>query len=287
MALSLGGFAVVTLLIVLAAKELGEKPLPPTGSEPIPAPIQPALPAWEQLTTKDVEEALEEGDATEDILRVLRSRMEDYAQEKSAPLPGPSSLPAVVTATLPAAAESAGEPTIRQVQLAAARYAEVMPQKIRRWRTLAQLRNFIPRFTLGLDRDRDTTVASSTSNGKTNFTVGPDDESTSLDFGFTWDLANLVWDPAQTSIDVRSRLMVQLRQDILEEATKLYFERRRLMAEFGSHPTEDPALQNERSLRLEELTAQLDALTGGLYSDTPPSALDREEKHRYKQRKGM
>jgi hypothetical protein len=147
-----------------------------------------------------------------------------------------------------------------------------MPEKISRWRRLAPPRNFIPRFTVSLDQDRDTTIASSTSAGKTTFAVGPEDESVSLDFGFTWDLANLVWDSAQTSIDVRSRLMVQLRREVLQEVTRHYFERQRLLAEFEANPTDDPLLQRERALRLEELTAQLDALTGGLYSS--PSTPD-------------
>jgi len=285
----------VGLLVVAgAAGRAGNgRELPPTAgleppAEPAPTgaqlgagtllPSKVILPSWQRLTEKDVEEAMEEGDAAEDVLRSLRGRLDAYAQAKGTPLPGPSLLPAAALHTGPLSGPPAAaaavpaplrEPTIQEVHRAAIRYAEVMPEKIRRWRALSQLRNFIPRFTLGLDRDRDSTIASSTSGGKTSFTVGPEDESLSVDFGFTWDLANLVWDPAQTSIDVRSRLMVQLRRDVLEETTRLYFERRRLQAEFAAHPADDPPLQQERALRIEELTAQLDALTGGLYSDTP------------------
>lgn len=158
------------------------------------------------------------------------------------------------------------EPTAAQVQEIAIRYAEVMPEKIQRWRTGAALRNWIPKFTLSLDQDTDTTVVSSTSGGKTSFSVGPEDRSVGVGFGFTWDLANFIWNPDQTSIDVRSRLMVQLRQDILEEVTRLYFERKRLMAEFEGNPTQDAILQKERSLKIEEVTAQIDALTGGWFS---------------------
>lgn len=273
--LPLAGF----LVVVVLAGRATQRELPPTGSAQ-PAgmvpPLQPAHPPWERLTEKDVEQVLEEADATEDTLRSLRFRLDAYAQQKPTPLPAPSLFlsgapqSAPLSGPLPGAGPATlREPTIQEVQRAAIRYAEVMPQKISRWRTLSQLRNFIPRFTLSLDRDRDRTIASSTSAGKTTFSVGPEDESVSLDFGFTWDLANLVWDPAQTSIDVRSRLMVQLRQDVLEEVTRLYFQRLRLLAEFDAHPTDDPMLQRERSLRIEELTAQLDALTGGLYSDGP------------------
>lgn len=262
------------LVAVVVGKAATQRELPPTGSVAAPnPPLKPALPPWKRLTEKDMEESLEEGDGTEDILRALRSQLDTYAQGKQTPLPAPSPVPSAVFQnpslfrSLPDAAPAAPrEPTIQEVQRAAIRYAEVRPEKISRWRTLSQLRNFIPRLTLGLDRDRNRTIASSTSAGKTTFTVGPEDESLSLDFGFTWDLTNLLWDPAQTSIDVRSRLMVQLRRDVLEEVTRLYFERRRLLAEFDAHPTDDLVLQRERSLRIEELTAQLDALTDGLYS---------------------
>ena len=152
------------------------------------------------------------------------------------------------------------------VQAAAIRYAEVHPGKISRWRALARWRGLFPHFTVGLDQDRDPTIVSSTTAGITKFSVGPERKAVSLDFGFTWDLANLVWDSAQTSIDVRSRLMVQLRQDILEEVTRLYFERKRLLHEFQATPSVDPVLRQERSLRIAELTAQLDALTGGFFT---------------------
>ncbi len=284
--LPLAGLAGIALLVgvVLAARALTHKEeLPPTGSELAPAPApartplpQPAITPREHLSVKDLEEAMEEREEAEDILQFLRSRLDTYAQGKQVPLPALPPLPAAaphggyLSGPLSSAAPAAlREPTIREVQLAAIRYAEVMPEKISRWRWLAQLRNLIPRFTVGLDQDRDTTIASSTSAGKTTFAVGPEDESVSLDFGFTWDLANLVWDSAQTSIDVRSRLMVQLRREVLQEVTRLYFERQRLLAEFEANPTDDPLLQRERALRLEELTAQLDALTGGLYSAPP------------------
>ena len=48
------------------------------------------------------------------------------------------------------------------------------------------------------------------------------------DLTLSWDLGDLIWNNDQTSIDTRSKLMVQLRNDILDEATRTYFERLRL-----------------------------------------------------------
>lgn len=295
--LPLAGIVAIALLAGLAEKAPTKRILPPTGSAqpqvalsaspPIsPKPAlhpKPAPSPWKRLSVKDLEQAMEERDDPEEILRFLRSRAETYLRDTrpplppltppASPVPAPAPAPqgAPQTRPLPAAApaEAFREPTIREVQKAAIRYAEVMPEKIRGWRVLAQVRNLIPRFTVSLDRDTDSTITSSTTQGVTRFAVGPKRSSYSLDYGLTWDFANLLWDSAQTSIDTRSRLMVQLRQDTLEEVTRLYFERLRLQAEFQANPTDDPVLIRERSLRIEELTAQLDAHTGGLYSDFP------------------
>ena len=60
--------------------------------------------------------------------------------------------------------------------------------------------------------------------------------------------------------------MVELRDDILDEVTKLYFERLRVKMELDTLSIEDRKKRFEKELKLEELTASLDALTGGYYS---------------------
>jgi hypothetical protein len=81
-----------------------------------------------------------------------------------------------------------------------------------------------------------------------------------------WDLADVIFSTEQTSIDVRSRLMVQLRDDILNEVTRLYFERRRLQLELSRAQNLNENASVEKELRLEELTALIDGLTGGYLS---------------------
>jgi hypothetical protein len=75
-------------------------------------------------------------------------------------------------------------------------------------------------------------------------------------------LGELVWNNDQTSIDTRSRLMVQLRDDVLNEVTRLYFERKRLQAELLHSPPQGVMEKVEKELRLQELTADIDAITG-------------------------
>ena len=74
----------------------------------------------------------------------------------------------------------------------------------------------------------------------------------------------LFWNNAQTTIDIRSKLMVQLRNDIVNEVTRVYFERRRLQIELLREPPESEAKLIETELRVRELTANIDGLTGGM-----------------------
>jgi hypothetical protein len=158
------------------------------------------------------------------------------------------------------------EPKINQVQKAAIRYAEVEPEKIKDWRRKAQIKAILPRLTVGIDRSESTNYEIYTSATKHYVYAGPYDKDNGWDVTLTWELGDLIWNDDQTSIDVRSRLMVELRDDILDEVNKLYFERIRLKMEIDRLAIEDRAKRLEKELRLEELTASLDALTGGYYS---------------------
>lgn len=160
------------------------------------------------------------------------------------------------------------EPSVYAVQAAAIRYAEVNPEKILAWRTAAARKAWLPTFsvTTHADRTNNIDIDRGGTGDPDKFIIGPQDRSTYWTAGVNWDLGELIWNNDQTSIDSRSRLMVQLRNDILSEVTHLYYERRRLQADLALSPPADPKTQVDKSLTLEELTAQLDALTGGYFS---------------------
>nr|BDD44718.1 hypothetical protein 23 [bacterium] len=64
------------------------------------------------------------------------------------------------------------------------------------------------------------------------------------------------------------KLLVQLRDEILEEVTRLYFERKRLVSELGAEADKNSKkILSEKKLRIDELTAYIDALTGGKFSE--------------------
>ncbi len=162
------------------------------------------------------------------------------------------------------------EPTIEDIQKAAIIYAEVHPDKINKWRKNAARKAWLPNLRVDFGEGKD--WQSSTYFYSTSTTKYTDDDITEgKDKGWSvslaWDLGDIIWSSDQTSIDTRSRLMVQLRDDVLNEVTRLYYERRRLQIEILLQPGTDTWKRIERSLRLQELTADIDAMTGFSFSE--------------------
>ena len=60
--------------------------------------------------------------------------------------------------------------------------------------------------------------------------------------------------------------LVGVQEGLLREITSLYFTRRRLMTMVTLAPPQDPNEEITEQLRLDEITANLDALTGGYFS---------------------
>jgi len=164
-------------------------------------------------------------------------------------------------------AQFESEPGIRETQEAAIRYAEVHNEKIREWRKNVKQRAILPTLSVGVSHDINNTSEIYTSSTANYWTVGPDEKSTGWDVRASWDLGDLIWNNDQNNIDVRSRLLVQLRDDILNEVTRLYFERRKLQIDILTNPPKSLRMQLAKKLRLQELTAGIDALTGGWFSD--------------------
>ncbi|MFA5094375.1 MAG: hypothetical protein WC512_03950 [Candidatus Omnitrophota bacterium] len=158
------------------------------------------------------------------------------------------------------------EPTILELQRAAIKYAEVNPEKITNWRKQAAMKALMPEISVGYDTDIYDTISTATKDGKVNYFIGPDDSRNGWDFSASWDLGDLVYNAAQTSIDSRSKLMVQLRNDILADLNTAYFERKKLLKQLEKVQDRDNPSFTEREIRIEELTATIDGLTGGYLS---------------------
>jgi hypothetical protein len=143
----------------------------------------------------------------------------------------------------------------------------VSPEKIKRWHAGSQTKALLPKISVNMDKDRSDTYELYTSSTKDYVLQGPDDTSDGWSVGLSWDIGNLIWSDDQTNIDVRSRLMVQLRNDILDDLRRAYYERKRLQMELLTDPPKDAKARIEKELRLQELTHAIDDLTGNYLSE--------------------
>lgn len=161
-------------------------------------------------------------------------------------------------------------PTVNEVQNVAIQYAEAEPEKIMIWRKKAALKASMPEISLGVSRNvTDLWHWESGSTTKTD-----DDElkrgKDAVEWAVTlrWDLSELIWSSDQTAIDVRSRLTAELRENIVDQVTKLYFERIRVARELAHLSLESKDMRFDKELKLREITASLDGFTGGYFSRT-------------------
>jgi len=180
-------------------------------------------------------------------------------------------LPMGIAEVAPAARELLAnfvhEPTIARVQQAAVQYAEVHPDKIRHWRRQATVSALLPSLSFGWDRDSTQNVEIDQGTFPNFQVLETEDRNRNMDVSVNWDLADLIWNQDQTSIDVRSKLMVELRDDIVDEVTRLYFERRRVQVTLLTAPPADERELMEKELRVQELTALIDGMTGGYFAE--------------------
>jgi len=173
------------------------------------------------------------------------------------------------------------EPSIREVQMAAIRFAEINPARFAQWRKKVKERGLWPerlQITVGHDTDDDEDYTRSKTVGVSSGTayVGPDDETWGWDVDNDWDYElRMQWNLQDycfhndiLKVSSETEDQVTLRQEILQDVTKLYFDRRRLQVEIILQPNASIALKMKRALKLEEFTAAIDALTDGFFSDS-------------------
>jgi hypothetical protein len=84
-----------------------------------------------------------------------------------------------------------------------------------------------------------------------------------IDFRFKWELGDFLYSPQQVRISDESRDLVELRNDVLEQVTQFYFQRRQLQIDMLLSPVEDLRERLRLELQLQEVTANIDYLTGG------------------------
>lgn len=180
-------------------------------------------------------------------------------------------------------AEFVREPSIQQVQTWTSQYARTHPDMVRRLDSASRSFAALPRVWVEyrMNNGWDTDWTYYPSDGLVD---SPDDQSRVFDVldeagrdqdqrvvvRLSWDLSELVMSSDRIRVVNETQDLVKLRDNMLSEATRLYFDRRRHQVQMLLSPARDLEGQVEDQLRLLELTAGIDALTGGSFSGSLP-----------------
>lgn len=171
------------------------------------------------------------------------------------------------------------EPNIQQVQEAALDYARANPSIIDSWRIRARLRGAAPVFRVDADvtpnREAQWT-RTRTTDPLDDYVPPPSSTSTprrdtlgtraTAGVQATWNLNRLIFDEEEPRVNREAVRLAKQMDQVLDDITRRYFERRRLQVELEMNPPTDINDRVRKEIRLQELTADLDGMTGGWFS---------------------
>jgi hypothetical protein len=171
------------------------------------------------------------------------------------------------------------EPSVQQVQGAALRWLSLGPERMASLQRGADRRGWLPdlqiRGSAGRGRSLRVLEDQTQSSGSV-FDLFDRETDRGSDYEaavvLQWSLGDLLYQPEALDVARESREVIELRDEVLDEVTQLYFERRRTLLALRASAA-DPADLARLRLRADELAAGLDAWTAGFFSrHAPPLA---------------
>jgi hypothetical protein len=166
----------------------------------------------------------------------------------------------------------AGDPPVGLLRNAATTLALAEPSRARSLIERARWSAWLPEVRVRLDRRYARTesldLGQSTSTLDAPVTpVGVDSiNDLRYEWRATWDLARIVFNPDEINAGAHALRISDVRREVESMVIRLYFERRRLKAEAIASDASDTASGVRVELRIQEIEAELDALTGGAFS---------------------
>jgi hypothetical protein len=150
----------------------------------------------------------------------------------------------------------AAEPSVRELQRAATRVAEVQPERVRSWLRRAGKAALLP--TLRLRVGRGSAELSRDSSGHLVYTTT---DNWRYEVDAAWSLDRLLFDRNELRASREAQRLASHREELLTRVAQLYYARRRLQVDAVLAP--DAAGAVDRAIEIEELTAVLDGMTDG------------------------
>ena len=168
------------------------------------------------------------------------------------------------------------EPDVRTVQEMVLSYSKTDPSYVDSWLKASASAALLPELQFTYDYDNRYNEdfgylegEAADASGETTLSATLDGSDIDLDHGFQvrakWRLDKLIMSSERIRVISETQDIVKLRDKVLEEVTRVYFDRRRLQVDMLL-ANGDMKAQIKNELRLQELSAQLDAYTGGRFS---------------------
>jgi hypothetical protein len=168
------------------------------------------------------------------------------------------------------------EPAIKEVQQASLKFYKLEPERLARMGRAARAKGLVPDFQASIDNSTGNTytnmrdglypgLASLDPNGNPG---GYKERTAQSQDNLTWHLSatfyldRLVFNSEE--LDVRS--LNSLEENLVREVTTLFYARQRLISSLLLAPPEEDEEIFYELLKLDEMTATIDALTGGMFA---------------------
>jgi len=166
-------------------------------------------------------------------------------------------------------ARAAADPPVDALRAAATALVGAEPARARSLIDRARLAGFLPELRVRVDRrfSRAESADLGSSAGAPLAPVGIDSNNdVRYECRATWDLSRIVFNPDELAAQFQALRTADARREVETLVIRLYFERRRLKAESLAADANDVAAGMRLEVRIAEIEAELDALTGGAFS---------------------
>ncbi|MGK0358498.1 MAG: hypothetical protein ACI9U2_000787 [Bradymonadia bacterium] len=157
------------------------------------------------------------------------------------------------------------EPSVQAAQKAALRFFKIDPDTVSGMRSGSQWKWVLPEIDVRYRVNDGTVDVERIDQQVQNDAFSFDDARSNVNewvFQGSWALPRLIFNPE--TLDVSSLAVLQ--EKILKEVTRLYYTRRRLQVIMILNPPKDLASRISKELRVEQMTATIDAMTSNLFA---------------------
>jgi hypothetical protein len=170
------------------------------------------------------------------------------------------------------------DPPISRVHRAALRYLGLDQSRMEALRRGARRRAWWPivgvRGSAEWDHSRNTDRDQAFLSGDTRHLIDREydsEDAFEVSLSLPWDLGGVAYEPESIDVSHETREVIELRDDVLDEITQLYFERRGGLAALAEASAAPAAERRRLRLRADELAAGIDAWTGGWFGRQVPA----------------